>query len=167
MRRFLFKRKALSLTLAAMLLTFSLPGAAFSQAITFTTNQFVPFAQLAVVPCANGGAGDVLLVSGILHIQSHVTINNNRVNLKDHFQPQGATGLGLITGDVYRAVGVTQFHDTFPLVNGAATSSFVNNFRMIGPGPNNNLQVHQNIHTTVNANGEVTSVVVNDRVVCN
>jgi hypothetical protein len=167
MKKSSFRRNFLHVTLAAMLLALSLPANVSAQAVTSTTNQFVPFAQIVAVPCANGGAGELILVSGILHIQNHITINGNRVNLKSHFQPQGASAIGLSTGDIYRAVGVTQSHDTIPLTNGAATTTSINNFRMIGPGPNNNFQVHQNIHTTINANGDVTSTVVNTSTDCN
>lgn len=167
MTKFPFNGRVLRLTLAAVLLAFSLPAGASAQATAETTNEFIPFAQINIVPCADGGAGELVLISGILHVQTHVTINNNRVNVKQQFQPQGATGVGLTTGDVYRAVGGTKFHDTFPLVNGAVSSSSINNFRLIGPGPDNNFQVHQNVHFTINANGVVTSTVDNARVDCN
>lgn len=167
MRKTTLKRKALGLTIATLLLAFSVPIIAPAQADSETTNDFIPIAQVSFVPCANGGAGELVSVSGILHVLSHATINDNRVNLKQQFQPQGATAIGLSTGDVYRAVGGTRFHDTFPLTNGATTFTFVNNFRMIGPGTDNNLQVHQNIHTTINANGDVTSTVNNTSIDCN
>jgi hypothetical protein len=167
MRKTPFTRKVVSLTIGAALLTFTLAGAVFTQATTTTTNEFVPFAQVNAVPCANGGAGELVLISGTLHILTHVTINGNRANIKQQFQPQGANGVGLTTGDSYNAVGGTKFHDTIPISGGAATSDFVNNFRLIGPGPNNNLQVHQNVHTTINANGDVTSTVDNTRIDCN
>lgn len=167
MKTFLFRRKMLSLTLAITLVALSLAGPAFAQALAITTNDFVPFAQVNLVPCANGGAGELVLVEGTLHIQQHITINNNRVTLKSHFQPQGAGGTGLTTGDSYNAVGVTQEVDTLPLVGGAAEFTFINNFRLIGQGPDNNLQVKQTIHTTINANGDVTSVVDNTSIECN
>ena len=99
MKTFDFNRKVLNATLA-VLLTIGVPAASFAQAITITTNDFVPFAQVVFVPCANGGAGEVVLISGTLHIQQHITINDNRANVKIHFQPQGATGVGLTTGDI-------------------------------------------------------------------
>lgn len=167
MRTFLFKQKTLNLTLAIMLLTFILAGAAFSQAVAITSNQFVPFVQAVFVPCANGGAGETVLVEGTLHVQEHVTINGNRANLKIHFQPQGAQGVGLVTGDVYHATGVTQEQDSIPISNGAFEFTFINNFRLIGPGPDNNLQVHQTVHQTINANGVVTTIVDNTTVDCN
>ena len=167
MKRLFFNRKALSLILATTLLTLGLASFAFSQAIAITTNDFIPFAQLTLVPCANGGAGELVLVEGTLHIQQHITINNNRASIKIHFQPQGAKGVGLTTGDVYNATGVTQEHDSIALTGGASEFTFVNNFRLIGPGPDNNLQVHQTVHVTINANGTVTTVVDNTSVECN
>ena len=166
MKKFLFKRKSITCMLAISLLIVSLAGAALAQALTITTNDFVPFALVAFVPCANGGAGELVLVQGTLHLQDHITINNNRANIKTHAQPQGASGVGLTTGDTYNATGVTQEQDSIPIVNGAFEFTFINNFRIIGQGPNNNLLVHQTIHQTINANGEVTTTVVNQSVEC-
>ena len=165
MKKFLFRRQTLTLTLVTVM-TLTLAGVAFSQATAITTNDFIPFAQLVLVPCANGGAGELVLVEGTLHIQQHITINNNRASIKIHFQPQGATGVGLVTGDTYHATGVTQEHDSIPILNGAFNFTFVNNFRLIGPGPDNNLQVHQNVHVTIDANGVVTTVVDNTSIEC-
>ena len=127
----------------------------------------VPFAQSFPVPCANGGAGEDVLVSGTLHIVSNFNIDNSGgVHGKIHFQPQEATGLGLITGDTYQATGVTQ--QTMNVNAGGLpfTATFVNNFRLIAPGPGNNLQVHQTIHTTINENGVLTADVDNSSVEC-
>jgi hypothetical protein len=154
------------LIIGMTLLIVSMAAVAFGQAVAITTNDFVPFAQVNLVPCADGGAGELVSIEGILHIQQHITINDNRVTIKSHFQPQGAGGTGLTTGDSYNATGVTQEVDTLPLVGGAAEFTFINNFRLIGAGPDNNLQVHQTIHTTINADGTVTSVVDNSSVEC-
>ena len=166
MKTFLFKRKTLNLLLAITVLTLTLAGVAFSQALAITTNDFVPFAQAAFVPCANGGAGEVVLVEGTLHVQNHLTINNNRLSLKVHFQPQGAEGTGTISGDQYRATGVTQEHDAVGVI-GASQFVFVNNFRIIGSGPGNNLQVHQLIEITIDANNIIRTNVINTSVECN
>jgi|ERR1041384_156954 hypothetical protein len=166
MRKFLFKRKTITFTLAMMLLIVSLAGAALAQALSITVNQFVPFALVTFVPCANGGAGEPVLVQGVLHLQDHITINGNRVNFKTHAQPQGASGTGLITGDSYQATGVTQEQDSIPLIDGAAEFTFINNFKIIGQGPNNNFLVHQTVHQTVNANGDVTTTIIDTSVEC-
>lgn len=167
MKRFLFRRKIITISIGITLLTLSFAAVAFSQALVITTNDFVPFSLVVAVPCANGGAGEDVLVEGILHLQDHITINGNRANVKTHAQPQGADGVGQTTGDFYQAVGVTQEQDSIPILNGAFEFTVVNNFRLIGQKTDNNLQVHQNIHVTIDANGNVTTVIDNTRVDCN
>ena len=165
MRKPALKRKTLNIALATTIVL-CLAGSVFSQALAITTNDFVPFAQIALVPCAAGGAGELVLISGILHIQQHITINDNHATIKTHTQPQGADGVGLTTGDKYNANGVTQEEDGIALQLSATEFTFVNNFRIIGQGSDNNLLVHQTIHATINANGTVTTVVDNTNVDC-
>ena len=167
MKRFLFRRKTITITIGITLLIVSFAAVAFSQALTITTNDFIPFSQLVFVPCANGGAGEDVLVEGTLHIQQHITINNNRATVKTHVQPQGADGVGQTTGDSYNAVGLTQEVDTIALTGGATEFTFINNFRLIGQKTDNNFQVHQTIHVTINANGDVTNSVDNTTIDCN
>ncbi|HSB28142.1 MAG TPA: hypothetical protein VLE19_09820 [Pyrinomonadaceae bacterium] len=162
-----FRRKTISLVLGITLLTLSMAAVAFSQATTTTTNDFVPFVLAVFVPCANGGAGETVMVQGTLHLQQHITLNDNRTIVKTLAQPQGADGIGQTTGDIYNAVGVTQDIDTFPVTSGATEFTFVNNFRLIGTGPDNNFQVHQNVHVTVDANGNVRNDVDNLSIECN
>jgi hypothetical protein len=132
----------------------------------FTDNIRIPIDLLVFVPCANGGAGEDVLLSGNLHIVTHLTINGNRFVFKDHFQPQGINGLGLSTGDKYQATGVTQDRFGGSFINGQFSETFVNNFRIIGQRRGNNFLVHENFHVTVNANGEVTVVVDNFTTAC-
>ena len=167
MKRLLFRRKTITISIGITLLTLSFAAVAFSQAVAITTNDFVPFSLLVFVPCANGGAGEDVLVEGTLHIQQHITINNNRATVKTHAQPQGADGVGQTTGDFYQGVGVTQEQDSIPILNGAFEFTFVNNFRLIGQKTDNNSQVHQNIHVTIDANGNVTTDIDNTTVDCN
>jgi len=136
-----------------------LPPAASASAITTTTNLQVPLNLTVLVPCANGGAGEMVDISGTLHVLLHFTMSNSgRITLKEHFQPQGASGIGQTTGDTYRATGVTQQTMTFDDNDGFPLEvTFVNNFRIIGRGPGNNLLIHQTLHVTFNANGEMTA----------
>jgi len=106
------------------------------------------------VPCAAGGAGELVDLSGPLHTLITFTINGNNVSGTAHFQPQGIAGTGETTGDKYQATGVTK--DTsfkFSFQNGQAQQTFVNNFRIIGTGPGNNYLVHEVAHITFNADG--------------
>lgn len=140
-------------------------GVAFSrqasaQASAVTTSERVPLALTVFIPCVP----ETVTVTGELHIVSHTTVNpDGSFHVVSHFNPQGVSGIGDVTGNKYQGTGVTQ--TTFN-INVGQTFTFVNNFRFIGQGPGNNSTIHQNVHTTVNANGEVTSTVDNLTVRC-
>ena len=115
-----------------------------------------PFDTIVFVPCANGGAGEEVQLTGTIHDLFHLSFDNaGGVHVKAHRNPQGVTGVGLTTGDSYRATGVTQF--TFNAKVGVQ-DTFVNNFRIIGRGRGNNLLAHELVHITVNANGTITTM---------
>jgi len=137
---------------------------ALAQATTFTDNVKVPIDIFVFVPCAAGGAGEFVVLSGTLHMLFRTTIDSKGgFHSKYHYQPQGITGRGFTTGDKYQGTGVTQGTD-----NGKVgfVSTFVNNFRVIGQGPGNNFMIHENFHITINAKGQVTAFVDNFSVTC-
>jgi hypothetical protein len=131
---------------------------------TFTDNVSFPIDLIESIPCANGGAGEDVHLTGEIHSLFHITIDNQGgVHVKTHSNPQGVRGVGLTTGDKYQGTGVTQDH-----FNGKVgqTFTFINNFRIIGQGPNNNVLLHQNVHFTVSAKGDVTASVDNFSAEC-
>ncbi len=129
------------------------------------TSLSIPIELLVFVPCANGGSGEVIDVSGPLHVVSQLTVSASG-NFSDyfHFQPQGISGTGFVTGAKYQGTGITAFKDNF---NGLPfSSSFINNFNMIGQGPGNNFKMHENFHFTVDANGVLTAFIDNFSATC-
>ena len=108
------------------------------------------------IPCAAGGTGETVDLTGTLHTLITFTIDGNTVSGFFHFQPQGISGTGETTGAKYQATGVTQESFKNSLQNGQANETFVNNFRLIGQGPGNNFLVHETLHFTINADGAVT-----------
>jgi hypothetical protein len=108
------------------------------------------------IPCAAGGAGEIVDLSGPLHTLISFTINGNNVSGYFHFQPQGISGTGESTGDKYNATGVTLESFKNSLQNGQANFTYVNNFRIIGQGAGNNYLVHETMHVTINADGTAT-----------
>ena len=126
---------------------------------SITSNEQISIDLSVFVPCANAGAGETVQLTGILHVLTTFTINGNNVRGKFHYQPQGISGLGLTTGDKYQATGVTQDEFKGSLVNGQFEETYVNNFRIIGEGRDNNLLFQQISHSTINANGTVTTVI--------
>ena len=118
------------------------------------------------VPCAAGGAGEVVDLSGPLHTLISATVNGNNVSGYFHFQPQGISGTGETTGAKYQATGVTLQSFKASLQNGQANLTFVNNFRIIGQGPGNNYLVHETMHLTINADGTLTVLFDNLSIDC-
>jgi len=119
-----------------------------------------------LIPCAAGGAGEVVTLTGNLHVLMSVTVNANNVSFDSHVQAQGISGTGSVTGDKYQATGITRFNFNADVIGFPFNSTFVNNFRIIGQGTGNNFVVHQTFHITVNADGTVTAFVDNFSVDC-
>ena len=97
------------------------------------TNDMASISFAGFVPCANGGAGEIL--SGRIDVHNVVTSTVNDNHTSDRFQ--------------FRVTGVTQGTSTGSVQNGHYTLTYVNNFRLIGPGPGNNLLVHETAHITI------------------
>ena len=132
----------------------SLKAAQFA-AVTQTINEVVPFASTVFVPCAARGAGEDVLLSGRLHVLLHLTITSNGVIAKGHFQPMGVSGTGVSTGDSYQGTGVTQ---DINASHEGVSLTLNNNFRIIGPGPGNNVLVHHVFHLTIGPSGEIVNL---------
>ena len=147
------KRKSvLGVVLAVVVCSFLVPGSASAGVLL---NEASPFQQVVNVPCADGGAGEDVLLTGFLHVLITGTVDGNgSLHTTTHFQPMGVAGTGQTTGDVYRATGVTA--DQANGIDVPFEETFINNFRIIGPGKGNNFLVHENAHVTVNAKGEVS-----------
>jgi hypothetical protein len=132
---------------------------------SFTSSASVPIEIVTFVPCAADGAGELVALSGSLHLLSHFTEDGaGGFHVMNEANPQGVSGTGLTTGDTYHGTGVTR--SNFNAHGLPFNQTFVNNFRIIGEEPGNNFMVHQNLHITVNANGEMTAFVDNFRVDC-
>jgi hypothetical protein len=84
-----------------------------------------------------------------------------------HYQPQGGVMVGDDSGNIYHATGVTQEAGNIGVSGLPFEFTFVNIGTFITPGQGANLRLHETIHVTVNALGEVTSEVVNVWEECN
>jgi hypothetical protein len=159
-------KKFLTLLGIASELGLGLAGTATGVASTVTTSTIFPISLTVFVPCANGGAGENVALSGNLHDLFSVTLDGSGgFHLTASDNPQGVTGTGLTTGATYQGTGVTRFNANSP-AGGTNVFTFVNNFRIIGQGSGNNLLVHENFHVTVNPDGTVTSFHDNFSITC-
>jgi len=112
--------------------------------------------NIPVLPCAAGGVGEVVTMTGNLHVMMSVTVNANNVSFDSHFQPQGISGTGSMTGDKYQGTGITRFNFNADVIGFPFNTTLVNNFRIIGQGTGNDFLVHQSFHITVNSDGTMT-----------
>ena len=148
------------LVLALLLLTFSVQPLQGE----VPTNMKVPVTIGVFIPCAAGGAGEVVFLKGNLHVLLRFTMDESGgIHVASHFQPQGISGTGQTSGEKYQATGVTQ--DEFNAKVGVE-ETFINNFRIIGQGNGNNFLIHEIFHITFNANGIPTAFVDNVSVDC-
>jgi len=150
---------SVALATALALMGLALPPNARAEVVV---NTKTPIAIGVFIPCS----GDFVVLTGDLHtLITSETDANGGIHFKSHFQPQGISGIGVPSGDKYQGTGVTQSqtNDSSSL---AFETTFINNFRIIGQGKGNNFLVHQTIHVTVNANGDVTADVSNISVDC-
>ena len=140
--------------LVAFVVSMSALIAATPSQAAVETNVAVPFESQVFVPCANGELGELVNLSGALHVLSTATVDaDGGIHLSLKSQPMGITGIGESTGDKYQGTGVTRANLN---VTAAAHLTLVNNFRIIGQGRGNNFLVHETLVITVNADGTVT-----------
>ncbi len=126
------------------------------------TNQMVPWTNQIFVPCI----GETVALSGATHLVATVTLDGKGgTHLQNHTQVVGASGVGLISGDTYRATATDHYsentHAPLPY-----TSSYIATFRFIGQGPAVDFLLHQTIHVTINADGTTTADVSNTHGSC-
>ena len=129
-----------------------------------SSNVSVPLATSTFVPCANGGAGEVVTLTGNLHILATETFDSaGGVHGTLLFNPQGVSGAGSVSGAGYRGTG-----DTLSTFSGkvGVVSTLVNNFRIVGTGGAPSLQVHENVALVVSANGTLTASIDHVTVTC-
>jgi hypothetical protein len=116
------------------------------------------------VPCAAGGAGEVVELNGQLHDLFTVTgTPSGGFHSEVHDNPQAVSGVGQTTGDLYHATGMTRFNITSDL---PLDMVFVDNFKVVGQGRGNNFEVHDNFHIKIGTDGQVTAFHDNFRTQC-
>lgn len=100
--------------------------------------------------------GDPIHLSGtLLAVFSETATPSGGEVLAFHFQPQGLTGVDLVTGTVFQATGLTR--DL--IVNsppGGSTETFVNRFHVQATGGAESYIVSGLFHVTVTPDGTVT-----------
>jgi len=130
------------------------PPVALATVSTFTFTETIPYSTVLEA------CGDIISIDGEIHHVAHITSSDRgQLVVKEIFNPSGLTGISLLSGATYHAVGVTTFGYTVNFViNAGETTTTVNNFKMISDGSTANFLVHQTYHVTWNPNGGIAFI---------
>jgi hypothetical protein len=135
------------------------PGPALAEAGVTTTNVSFPLGYGVWVPCAAGGAGEVVELDGTLHSVYHVTFDSaGGLHVHSHFNSQDVSGVGLSSGNRYRSGEASDSEFNANGVQLALELSFEHQLNLIGQGTAPNLRLREHEHLTVNADGSVTAL---------
>ena len=128
-------------------------------------NIIIPLEFPVEVDCDEDGTPeDVLALSGELHIViTETTDKNGGVHTTFHFQPVNLSGIRMISGDTYRAVGITRGSTT--LTGDNVSDTFVDNFYMIGQKSGIKYLEHVTTHVTL-VDGQPIVQVDNSEIRC-
>jgi hypothetical protein len=131
-----------------------------AQAAT-TTTEVIPF-DTYIVACN----GDLIHLSGSLLAVSHVTETPSGGFVGSfQFNPQGVTGVDLVTGTTFHATGLTR-DISIVTPAGGFTDTFVNRFHIQATSGDESFIVTQNAHVTITPDGNVTASVDNFSASC-
>ena len=134
------------------------------RATTVTSSFLAPTEFTRFLPCAQGGAGEDVTMSGNLHFVVHATVDAAGGNhLTVEINNANVRGVGQVSGARYQATGAYALNLN-ELSPGTVTCTSVLNFGIVGQEASNHLLA--TIHFTVNANGDMTATVDNVSLVC-
>ncbi len=147
---------AAAIVIACIVSAFVAPAAA-----EVTVNEKQDYERYVYIPCT----ADWVHLNGTLHVVHSVTVDENGgYHVFAHYQPMNVVGEGLISGDTYRATGVTQWRYNF--VSETDVYTRINRFNIIGTGNDTaSYRVHQTTHYTI-VDGEIKSWVSKREVTC-
>ena len=116
-----------------------------------------PLDLSVVLPCANGGLGEVVDFDGTISEVYHVTVDGTggfHVHIVE--TQSNVHGIGATTGDRYVSTRVNLFVYNQGSGGLPITSTQQLVFKIVGPGPGNDASLRITNHTTLNADGTVT-----------
>ena len=125
-----------------------------------------PYESTLFIPCANGGAGEDVNLTGTVRIVRQETYNNQRFTFILHAIPDGVTGVGLSTGDNFTAIGGSQTAVTGTIeYGGQYSATYIQQMRFAGQGIS--FVVKYKFHVTVTSDGEISTRIDEEKVECN
>lgn len=154
-------KKILATTTIACALILSSVCAHAANPLSFHNDETIPVNETQPNSCT----GELIAYTGSMHISTAGTINDNKISFRLHINYQNLKAVGETSGIVYsgNAVLNEKFNENF---NGAYETTSILSQVITAPGKGNNLVVKSHVHTTINANGEVTSEITSSSIEC-
>jgi hypothetical protein len=125
----------------------------------------VPFEATVFVPCANGGVGENVALSGTMNFVYQMTWTNNNFSMVFHDNSYGVTGLGLSSGETFAASSGTQGTAVGSWENSQWIGTGTRHLRIVGS--NSTFSVDYNYRLIVTPDGNVTVSVWDQTSNCN
>jgi len=122
------------------------------------SNVAVPFETTLFVPCANGGAGEEVVLTGTVNFVQQISWTDRGFTMNYHENTQGLKGTGLSSGERFTASGGTNGTVMGSWVNSQWTGTTIRQLRV--SGPRSHFFMNYKYHITVISDG---SVKVNSR----
>src|SRR5262245_7717332 len=156
-----------TLVVAALAMAALAAPAAHAAASVTTTQSQVDIVNVAfpVNACVNGGAGEVVVFNGTLHSVTAIRVDDQGgLHVTLHTNLTGMAGVGLSSGDAYRATntagsfgGRLEFYvPPGSTIADPRESTQSGTVRFVSSGSGDNLTVRVTAHITIHANGDVT-----------
>jgi hypothetical protein len=139
--------RILGVSLFALLVASAPAAPGSAEATTIRENIIVPIQGVTTNPCT----GEEIAYSGDSHHVFHVTVDESGgFHGTVHINFQGASGVGLVSGDEYQIAAQAGGTSNF---TGVSETTNVQNVLFVSPGPDNNFRAHYLFHYTCNSNG--------------
>jgi hypothetical protein len=136
-----------------------------SHASIRTSSTNIPYDWNFFVPCANGGAGEWVRVTGSTNLVYTISWTDHGFTYGYHSNTYGVHGVGLTTGETFIGSGHTEGQVLGAWVNEQWLSTFVDQIRLIGQ--NTSFSVRNTYHVTVNPDGNEEIKLRDQQAVCN
>ena len=160
----MFSKYSSKILMFAMTLVFVtlLSISTYAQAESFSTREVIPFNQQV------SGCSEEVILTGELLVLIHTTFTpNGGIHNKEMVVYRNVTGVGLTTGTQYVAVGGDRQTGNVTGDNFQSTVTRTTMFDIVSLDGTDNLALTATSHTTVNANGDATTIFDNISVRCN
>ena len=136
-----------------------------AQASTRTSTVAVPYDWTVYVPCANGGAGEYIHITGSTNFVYTISWTDQGFTYGYHANTYKIEGVGLTSGTTFVGSGFTEGQVKGSWVNDQWISTMVDQLKLVGPG--GSFIVRNSYHVTESPDGTLETKLVDHDVSCN